>query len=80
MRFAHWNRSVGRRNILKAGAAIGALQVASPFIIQARGEGTVKIGMVDPLTGIYSAFAQSEVEGAKYALAEINQKGGILGR
>jgi len=80
MKSAHGSRSVGRRNILKAGAAIGALQVASPFIIEARGEATVKIGMVDPLTGIYSAFAQSEVEGAKYALAEINQKGGILGR
>jgi branched-chain amino acid transport system substrate-binding protein len=80
MKSVHWNRSVGRRNILKAGAAIGALQVASPFIIQARGEATVKIGMVDPLTGILSALAQSEVEGAKYAVAEVNGKGGILGR
>ena len=72
--------SVARRNILKAGAAIGALQVASPFIIQARGEQAVKLGMVDPLTGTLSALAQSEVEGAKYAVAEINKKGGILGR
>jgi branched-chain amino acid transport system substrate-binding protein len=71
---------IGRRNILKAGAAIGALQVASPFIIQARGEQAVKIGMVDPLTGIYSAFAQSEVDGAKFAVGAINKKGGILGR
>jgi branched-chain amino acid transport system substrate-binding protein len=77
MKSAH---GIGRRNILKAGAAIGALQVASPFIIQARGEGTVKIGMVNPLTGILSALAQSEVDGAKYAVAEINKKGGILGR
>ncbi len=80
MNFGHRIGSVGRRNILKAGAAIGALQIASPFIIQARGESTVKIGLVDPLTGILSALAQSEVEGAKYAVAEINQKGGILGR
>ena len=40
----------------------------------------VKIGMVDPLTGVLSALAQSEVDGAKYAEAEINKKGGILGR
>jgi len=71
---------VGRRRILQAGAAIGALQVASPFIIQARGETTVKIGMVDPLTGSYAAIARSEVEGAKQALDEVNAKGGILGR
>lgn len=70
----------GRRTILRAGAAIGALQFASPFIIKARGETPVKIGMVDPLTGILSALAQSEVEGARYARDEINQKGGILGR
>ncbi len=71
---------VGRRSILKAGAAIGALQVASPFILTARGETPVKIGMVDPLTGVYAAFAQDEVEGAKFAIEGINKKGGILGR
>ena len=36
--------------------------------------------MVNPLTGVLSALAQSEVDGAKYAEAEINKKGGILGR
>jgi len=72
--------TIPRRTILRAGAAIGALQVASPFIISARGETPVKIGMVDPLTGVLSALAQSEVDGAKYAEAEINKKGGILGR
>lgn len=71
---------IGRRSVLKAGAAIGALQVTSPFIVRARGETPVKIGMVNPLTGILSALAQSEVEGAQYARDEINKKGGILGR
>jgi branched-chain amino acid transport system substrate-binding protein len=36
--------------------------------------------MVDPLTGVYAAIAQGEVVGAKYAVEEINKKGGILGR
>ena len=71
---------IGRRALIRAGAAIGALQVASPFIIQARGETPIKIGMVDPLTGVYAAPAQNEVIGARLAIAEINAKGGILGR
>ncbi|HXQ68336.1 MAG TPA: ABC transporter substrate-binding protein [Alphaproteobacteria bacterium] len=71
---------LGRRRLLKAGVALGALQLAAPFILSARGEEPVKIGMVNPLTGILSALAQSEVEGSQYARDEINKKGGILGR
>ncbi|MGH7123376.1 MAG: ABC transporter substrate-binding protein, partial [Stellaceae bacterium] len=74
-----WGR-IPRRTLLRAGVAVGALQVTSPFILTARGETPVKLGMVDPLTGVLSALAQSEVDGAKYAEAEINKKGGILGR
>src|SRR5664280_2427151 len=72
--------SVDRRTILKTSAAIAAVQFSSPYIIKARGETPVRIGMVDPLTGVYAAIAQSEVVGAKFAAEEINKKGGILGR
>ena len=72
--------SVDRRTILKSGAVIAAAQITSPFIINARGETPIKIGMVDPLTGVYAAIAQGEVVGAKYAAEEVNKKGGILGR
>lgn len=68
----------GRRTLIKASAAVGLL--SAPSIIAARGETSVKIGMVDPLTGILSALAASEVEGAKYAVAVINKNNGILGR
>ena len=65
--------SVGRRTILKAGVALGASQViGAPYVVRALGEEPVKIGMVNPLTGVLSALAQSEVDGAKYAEAEIN--------
>src|ERR1041385_3265075 len=69
-----------RRAVLKGAAAIGALQVASPFIMSARGETPLRIGMVDPLTGVYAAVAQNEVTGAKLAVEQINAKGGVLGR
>ena len=73
-------RSIDRRTILKSGAVIAAAQFSSPFIIKARGETPVRIGLVDPFTGVYAAIAQSELVGAKYAVEEINKKGGILGR
>jgi branched-chain amino acid transport system substrate-binding protein len=69
-----------RRAVLKGAAAIAALPVASPFIIEARGETPLRIGMVDPLTGVYAALAQNEVTGARLAAEQINAKGGILGR
>src|SRR5580692_6807407 len=69
-----------RRTLIKGAAALGAFQVASPFIIQARGEAAIRIGMVDPLTGVYAAPAGNEVMGAKLAVEQINAKGGILGR
>ena len=71
---------VGRRSLIKTGAALGAMSLAGPAIIKARGETPVKIGMIDPLTGSLSAPAVSEVEGAKYAVKLLNAKGGILGR
>src|SRR5579884_3212019 len=67
-----------RRALLQAGA--GALALAAPPIIAARGEEPVKIGFIDPLTGVYASLAQHEVEGAKYAVEQINKGGGILGR
>src|SRR5580692_1799954 len=70
--------NLGRRQLLQTSLLATAL--AAPPLIAARGEATVKIGMVDPLTGILSALAASEVEGAKYAVSVINQKNGILGR
>ena len=76
-----FNPSLRRRTLIQGGLALGASQVVgAPFIVRALGDEAVKIGMVNPLTGVLSALAQSEVDGAKYAEAEINKKGGILGR
>ena len=71
---------MARRTLVKAGASLGALALAAPPLIKARGEEPIRIGFVDPITGIYSAFAQSEVNGAKRAVEDVNKKGGILGR
>ncbi|MGO9356682.1 MAG: ABC transporter substrate-binding protein [Xanthobacteraceae bacterium] len=73
-------RTLDRRTIIQGAAAAGILQVASPFIIQARGETPVRIGMIDPLTGVYAAPAGNEVMGAKLAVEQMNAGGGMLGR
>jgi branched-chain amino acid transport system substrate-binding protein len=71
---------IDRRTLIQAGLVVGAAQVAGPAIISARAETPVKIGMVNPLTGILAALAQSEVDGARFAAEGINKQGGILGR
>lgn len=71
---------VQRRTLLKAGLALGAVQVASPFVIKALGETPVKVGWVNSLSGTYAALGTSQLNGAKIALEEINAKGGIIGR
>jgi branched-chain amino acid transport system substrate-binding protein len=69
-----------RRTVIKTAVAAGVAQIASPFVITARAADAIKIGMVDPLTGAYAAVAQNEVIGAKFAVEQINAKGGVLGR
>jgi len=70
----------GRREALQTALAVGAVSLAPPFLRQARGEQTVRIGFNDPLTGTYAALGNNELVGARLAVEQINAKGGILGR
>ena len=72
--------AVDRRTIVKAGAVVGLSQIAKPFVWSARAADPIKVGMVDPFTGVYAAVAQNELIGVKYAVEQINAKGGVLGR
>src|ERR1700722_20238930 len=71
---------LGRRTLLKAGLTVGASQLVAPYIIKARGEERIKIGVDNPLTGIYTALGKNEVAGMQLAAEQVNAKGGILGR
>ncbi len=71
---------VSRRAVLQLAAAAGIAQLAPPFIIQARGEQSVKLGLDNPLTGTYAATGKNEQTGCQLAIEQINAKGGILGR
>ena len=69
-----------RRSVLKGAAAPARCRSPHPSSFRARGETPIRMGMVDPLTGVYAAPAGNEVMGAKLAVEQINAKGGILGR
>jgi branched-chain amino acid transport system substrate-binding protein len=71
---------IGRRSILATAAAAAVAPLGTPFIISARGETPLRIGMVDPLTGVYAAPARNEVMGAQLAVTRLNAAGGVLGR
>jgi branched-chain amino acid transport system substrate-binding protein len=72
--------SIKRRTVLKAGLAIGAMQVASPFVVKSLADEPVKIGYDNPLTGSFAALGKNEIIGAQLAVDQINAKNGILGR
>ena len=74
------NNIMRRRTLLQAGLALGAMQVASPYVIKARGEEPIKIGLDDPFTGTYAELGINEQIGCQLAVQQINAKGGILGR
>jgi branched-chain amino acid transport system substrate-binding protein len=71
---------VKRRSLLKAGLALGAMQVASPFVVKSLADEPVKIGLDNPLTGPFAAVGKNELIGAQLAVEQINATGGILGR
>src|ERR1700691_295066 len=72
--------ALDRRSFVKATAAAGLVQLAAPAIIAARGEEPIKIGLDNPLTGVYAAVGQNELIGCQLAVDQVNAQGGILGR
>ena len=72
--------ALDRRTVIKAGAALGVTQIAAPFVISARGETPIKIGVDNPLTGTYAAPGKNENTGMQLAVDQLNAKNGILGR
>jgi branched-chain amino acid transport system substrate-binding protein len=69
--------NLSRRSVLAMGG-VGALALASR---RAWAESApLKIGIVTELTGIASAYGNSQVNGIQLAIDEINAAGGLLGR
>lgn len=67
---------LSRRQIL---AAMGAT-VAAPAIVRAQSSEPLKIGGMLPFSGPASIEGRQIVQGLRFAVAEWNEKGGVLGR
>jgi branched-chain amino acid transport system substrate-binding protein len=64
---------------LCAGAAMAVAILAGPLLSAASAQ-TIKIGVLQPLTGAFAASGNDVTNGAKIAVDEINAKGGVLGQ
>ena len=61
--------------------ALGSLLAAGiGLTVPAQAQDTVKIGLVQPLTGSVAYNGKSVVEGARLAVEELNAAGGVLGK
>jgi branched-chain amino acid transport system substrate-binding protein len=68
-----------RRSFLVTGSAAAAA-LAFPAVLRAQSKDPIRIGCPLPLTGPFAAIAGDMQQGAQLAEAELNAKGGILGR
>jgi len=77
---------VSRRTFLKAagaGVAVAAAAGAGYYYMSTQPVGEkppIKVGIMFPLTGVYSGNARKQLDGARLAVKEINDEGGLLGR
>jgi len=76
--------SITRRSALKRlGATAGVLAASSSipgFIRVANSAEPLKVGVISPLTGAWTVYGKAHIAGARLAVEEINEKGGVLGR
>ncbi len=60
--------------------AVAAILLAGGLVTGAAAQETIKIGVIEPLTGAASASGNYVTNGARISADEINAKGGVLGK
>lgn len=69
-----------RRRLLQSTAAVSGLCLFGGTRTAAAASAPIKIGVISPLTGPWTVYGRAHLEGIQLATAEINAKGGVLGR
>lgn len=65
-----------RRSVLAGATA----SVASPYVGLAQQQEALKFGVADPLTGPSAIFGLDQIQAVRWAIEDINAKGGVNGR
>lgn len=74
-------RTMGRRGFLKAGTAVGAAALATPWLRNpAFAADAIKVGVISPLSGAWTVYGKAHMAGFELAVDEINAAGGVDGR
>ena len=68
------------RRAFLGSAGIGVASLTFPSVLRGQAKEAVRIGCPLPLSGPFAALAKDMQQGAQLAEAELNAKGGILGR
>ncbi len=72
---------LSRRTVLKGlGAAAAGVAAGPAFIRSASAAEPIRIGVISPLTGAWTVYGKAHLAGMQMAAAEINAKGGVMGR
>lgn len=66
-----------RRQFLIGAAAVGAGSIARPIRANAQGTKTVRIGMIQPMSGNYAAYGLEGQPAFDYVIKQINAEGGV---
>jgi branched-chain amino acid transport system substrate-binding protein len=69
-----------RYPLMRTLVTASAFALVLPGLSLAQQKQTIKIGLVQPLTGSVAYNGESDVNGSKLAVEERNRKGGVLGR
>src|SRR5690348_17301091 len=65
---------------MRAKLLVGAAVVGIAFAAGAEAQETIKIGVIQPLTGSVAYNGTTDVNGSRLAMEERNAKGGVLGK
>jgi branched-chain amino acid transport system substrate-binding protein len=75
--------ALNRRTFVKgAGIGVASLAMGVPAFIPRLGEAadTIKLGLLEPYTGVYAGPAENETRGFEMAIDMWNKRGGVMGR
>ena len=74
----HKTNKLSRRTVL-LGATAGTMSLAAPMVLRAQ-EDASHVGALFDLTGNLNLYGIQNMNGARYAISEINKRGGFLGK